>query len=163
MDRQQIALKLAADGLGLDFKIESFQDRLILQKAIYLVQAARVHLGYHYQWYLHGPYSPSLTRDEYAVAADCARGLDDSKGWNLDKQSRKRLEGLRTLVKSRRRAHLARELELLASVHFLITRQQVAEPGDDQQIADVLKRFGKDFGPEDVKRARSELSEYALF
>jgi hypothetical protein len=45
MDRQQIALKLAADGLGLHFKIGSFQDRLILQKAIYLVQAAGVHLG----------------------------------------------------------------------------------------------------------------------
>lgn len=102
-------------------------------------------------------------RDEYAVAADCARGLDNSKGWSLDKQSRKRLEGLRGLVRSRKRAHLARELELLASVHFLITGQQVAEPGDDQQIADVLKRFGKNFDREDVERARRELSEYALF
>jgi hypothetical protein len=163
MDRQQIALRLAADGLGLDFKIGSFQDRLILQKAMYLVQAAGVHLGYHYQWYLHGPYSPSLTRDEYAVAADCAQGLDDSKGWSLDRQSRKRLEDLRGLVKPRKRADLARELELLASVHFLITRQQVAKPGDDQQIADVLKRFGKNFDREDVNRARRELSEYTLF
>ena len=163
MDRKQIALKLAADGLGLDFKIGSFRDRLILQKAMYLVQAAGVHLGYHYQWYLHGPYSPSLTRDEYAVVADRAQGLDDSKGWTLDEQSRKRIEDLRVLVKPRKRADLARELELLASVHFLITRQQVAKPGDDQQIADVLKRFGKNFDREDVNRARRELSEYTLF
>jgi hypothetical protein len=163
MDRQQIALKLAADGLRLDFKIDSFRDRLIVQKAIYLVQAAGVRLGYHYQWYLYGPYSPSLTRDEYAVAADCAQGLDDSKGWSLDKQSRKRLEDLRALVKSKDRAHLARHLELLASVHFLIAHQQVAEPDDDQQIADVLKRFGKDFDRQDVEKARRELSEYALF
>lgn len=162
MDRQQIALKLAADGVGLDFKIDSFRDRLILQKAIYLVQAAGVHLGYYYQWYLYGPYSPSLTRDEYAVAADHAQGLDDSKGWSLDKQSRKKLEDLRGLVKSKDRAHLARNLELLASVHFLIARQQVAKPDDDQQIADVLKRFGKDFDREDVKRARRELSEHGL-
>ncbi len=163
MDRQQIALKLAVDGLGLDLKVESFRDRLILQKVVYLVQGAGIHLGYYYQWYLHGPYSPSLTRDGYTVAADCARGLDDSKSWTLDKQSRERLEGLRRLVKSRTRAHLARELELLASVHFLITRQQVAEPDDDQQIADLLKRFGKDFDREDVERARSDLCEYALF
>jgi hypothetical protein len=162
MDRQQIALKLAADGLGLDFKIGSFRDRLILQKAIYLVQAAGVHLGYYYQWYLHGPYSPSLTRDEYAVATNCAQGLDDSKGWTLDKQSRGRLEGLRGLVKLKNRAHLARKLELLASVHFLITRQQVARPDDDQQIADVLKRFGKDFDDKAVAEARRELSEHGL-
>jgi len=163
MDRRQIALKLAVDALGLEFKIDSFQDRLILQKVIYLVQVAKVHLGYYYQWYLHGPYSPSLTRDEYGVAVDCAQGLDDSKGWSLDKESRKRLEHLQGLVKQRKRAELARELELVASVHFLIVRQQVAEPGNDQQIADVLKRFGKKFGREDVKRARRELREYALF
>ena len=162
MDRQQIALKLAADGVALDFKIDSFRDRLILQKAMYLVQAAGVHLGYHYQWYLHGPYSPALTRDEYAVVADCARGLDDSKGWRLDEQSRRRLEDLRVLLKPRKRPDLARELELLASVHFLITHQQVAKPDDDQQIADVLRRFGKNFQREDVKSARRELSEHGL-
>ena len=37
MDRQQIGVKLTIDGLGLDFKINSFQDRLIMQKAVYLV------------------------------------------------------------------------------------------------------------------------------
>jgi len=162
MDRRQIALKLAADALGLDFRINTFEDRLILQKGVYIMQAAGVHLGHYYQWYLHGPYSPSLTRDEYAVVADCAQGLDDSKGWTLDEQSRKRLEDLRVLVKSRNRKALARDLELLASVHFLITRQQVDKPSDDQQIADVLKRFGKDFGREDVKKARGELSEHNL-
>jgi hypothetical protein len=36
MDRQQIGVKLAIDGLGLQFKIDGFEDRLILQKAVYL-------------------------------------------------------------------------------------------------------------------------------
>jgi hypothetical protein len=38
MDRRQIALKLAADACGLDFRISTFEDRLILQKAVYLMQ-----------------------------------------------------------------------------------------------------------------------------
>jgi hypothetical protein len=162
MDRQQIALKLAADGLGLDFKIGSFQDRLILQKAVYLVQAAGVHLGYHYQWYLHGPYSPSLTRDEFAVATELAQDYDESKGWTLDEESKKRLKNLQGLVRFENPADFARKLELLASVHFLIAREQVAKPVDDQQIVDVLKRFNKPFGHDDVRMARRELSEYGL-
>ena len=75
MDRQQIGVKLTADGLGLSFQVETFEDRLIMQKAIYLAQAAGVNLGYFYHWYLHGPYSPSLTRDEFAIAMGISTDL----------------------------------------------------------------------------------------
>ena len=46
MDRQQIGVKLAIDGLELPFKIDTFMDRLIMQKTVYLAQAAGVNLGY---------------------------------------------------------------------------------------------------------------------
>jgi hypothetical protein len=162
MDRRQIALKLAAGTLGLDFRISTFEDRLILQKAVYLMQAAGVHLGHYYQWYLHGPYSPSLTRDEHAVATELAQGLDDSEGWTLDEHSTSVLERLRGLVAVEDRAQLARKLELLASIHFLIARQQVARPDDDELIVEVLRRFGKNFDREEVARGRRELREHAL-
>jgi hypothetical protein len=162
MDRRQIALKLAADACGLDFRISTFEDRLILQKAVYLMQAAGVHLGHYYQWYLHGPYSPSLTRDVYAVSTDLTQGLDDSRGWTLDQHSMSVLERLRGLVRTENRSQLARKLELLASIHFLITRQQVTRPNDDAQIAEVLRRFGKDFGLQDVEGGRRELCEHEL-
>ncbi len=45
MDRGQIALKLSMESLGLPFSIKTFEERLMLQKAVYLVQAAGVHLG----------------------------------------------------------------------------------------------------------------------
>lgn len=162
MDRRQIALKLAADGMQLPFKIDSFEDRLILQKAIYLAQAAGVHLGYHYQWYLYGPYSPSLTRDEYAVVTELAQDYDESKGWTLDEHSTATLHNLQRLVGEGDRSKVARQLELLASVHFLITHEQVANTNDDQQITEVLKRFGKDFDEGDVRSARGELGRYGL-
>jgi len=52
-----------------DFSIETFEDRLILQKRIYLIQAFGLYLGYNFSWYIHGPYSPDLTRDAYKLDA----------------------------------------------------------------------------------------------
>ena len=161
MDRQQIGVKLTTNGLGLDFKIKYFQDRLILQKAVYLAQTAGVNLGYYYHWYLHGPYSPSLTRDEYAIATDISVGLDESKGWKLDNSSSQRLEKIRSIFTELERAKLAKRLELLASVHFLIERKQVSRV-DTHRITATLKRFNKDFSEEEVKKALGELKNYGL-
>ena len=161
MDRQQISVKLTVDGLGLPFKIDTFMDRLIMQKAVYLAQAAGVNLGYFYQWYLHGPYSPSLTRDEFAVAMDISADLDESKGWKLDESSSKQLERIKPIFGELERDNLARKVELLASIHFLIDRKQVSKV-DASRIAVILERFNKDFSEQDVRKAMEELKAYGL-
>ena len=161
MDRQQIGVKLTVDGLNLPFKTDYFTDRLIMQKAVYLAQAAGVNLGYFYHWYLHGPYSPSLTRDEYSIDADIAAGLDDSQGWKLDEKSSQRLEEIKAIFSEPERDKLARKLELLASVHFLIDRQQ-ASKADPSRITATLRQFNKPFNKEDVKNAIGELTKYGL-
>ncbi len=161
MDRQQIGVKLTTNGLGLDFKIKYFQDRLIMQKSVYLAQTAGVNLGYYYHWYLHGPYSPSLTRDEYAIATDISVGLDETEGWKLDDRSSQRLEEIRGIFTEPERDKLARKLELLASVHFLIERRQVSKV-DTSRITTTLERFNKNFSEEDVQKALGELKSYGL-
>ena len=161
MDRQQIGVKLTIDGLGLDFKINSFQDRLIMQKSVYLAQTAGVNLGYYYHWYLYGPYSPSLTRDEYAIAMDISADMDESKGWKLDERSSQRLEEIRSLFTGLERDKLAKKLELLASVHFLIDRRQVSKV-DTSRITATLRRFNKPFSEQDVENALGELTRYGL-
>lgn len=45
----------------------SFNDRLIFQKTIYLLQAFGLYLGYYFSWYIHGPYSITLTKDGFAL------------------------------------------------------------------------------------------------
>ena len=161
MDRQQISVKLTADSLGLPFKIESFQDRLIMQKAIYLAQTAGIQLGYFYQWYLHGPYSSSLTRDEYAIAMDLSADMDESNGWTLDDASLQRLKALKPIFKESDRNKLAQKLELLASVHFLIDRKQVSKI-DPYKIAEILQRYNKPFNKQHVEKAIEELKEYGF-
>jgi uncharacterized protein YwgA len=145
----------------LDFKIDGFVDRLILQKAIYLAQAAGVNLGYYYHWYLYGPYSPSLTRDEYAIAMDISTGLDESKGWSLDSTSSQRLEKMRAIFAEPQRDKLAKKLELLASVHFLIDRRQVSIV-DTKRITKTLKLYKDYFSEKDVEEALEELKTYGL-
>jgi uncharacterized protein YwgA len=161
MDRQQIGVKLAIDGLGLPFQITTFQDRLIMQKAIYLVQAKGINFGYFYHWYLHGPYSSSLTRDEFAITMGISADLDESEGWKLDDKSSQRLNNIRDLFKESGRDKLAKKLELLASVHFLIDRKQVSR-ADTKPITEILERFNKKFSEENVKRALEELRRYGF-
>ena len=161
MDRQQIGVKLTVDALGLPFKIDGFADRLILQKAVYLAQAAGVNLGYYYHWYLHGPYCASLTRDEYAVAWELAQDVDDSQDWSLDQDSQNRLGKMKSLLTNTDREQLRKWLELLASVHFLVDRKAVPD-GNYAEITNTLRRFGKDFGQEQVEDAMKELSSYGL-
>jgi len=161
MDRQQIALKLTIEGLGLPFEIGTFEDRLILQKAVYLAQAIGVHLGYYYQRYLHGPYCPSLTRDEYTIALELGKDLDESKGWVLDEVSQKLLDRLKGLIGEAKEEGRSRKLELLASVHFLLRRQQV-QNNSSAEITAVLKKFSKDFTKQEVEKAMRDLKEYGL-
>lgn len=59
--------------LGISSEIASVNDRKRIQKAIYLAQLPGVDMGYRFGWYRMGPYSPSLTRDYYAI--DEARRL----------------------------------------------------------------------------------------
>ena len=118
-------------------------------------------MGYYYHWYLYGPYSPSLTRDEYAIAIDISADMDESKGWKLDDKSSQRLKRIRGIFAGLKGDKLAKKLELLASVHFLIERKQVSKV-DTSRITTTLKRLNKDFSEEDVQKALGELKTYGL-
>ena len=44
---------------------DTFDHRLICQKKIYLLQSLGTDMGYSYNWYVRGPYSPALTTYVY--------------------------------------------------------------------------------------------------
>ncbi|WP_276260636.1 hypothetical protein [Haloglomus litoreum] len=50
-----------------EFSNRSLEGRKKFQKTIYLIQAAGIDLGYEYNWYVHGPYSPELARVGYRL------------------------------------------------------------------------------------------------
>jgi len=51
-----------------DFDMNTFSNRLRLQKMVYLLQEeGGINLGYKFSWYVHGPYSTELTRDAFQI------------------------------------------------------------------------------------------------
>ena len=52
--------------LGFEFDISRFDDRLIAQKLVCLLELRGIDLGYSCNLYVRGPYSPDLTQDLYA-------------------------------------------------------------------------------------------------
>jgi len=142
-------------------KMDSFDDRLILQKAVYLSQAAGVDLGYFYRWYLHGPYCRAAADDGFAICEELSMGNDPAADWALDPASSKALSGLRASIQATPRVELPRKLELLASVHYLVARRQV-KGRDPRKIVERLRRFQKDFSEEEVSTAIGEMRGHGI-
>ncbi|MCD4831633.1 MAG: hypothetical protein K8R02_07505 [Anaerohalosphaeraceae bacterium] len=159
MDKRQVVIKLAADTLGLEFGIDSFQDRLISQKAIYLIQAAGTNLGYHYRWYLRGPYCSPLADDCYSIATQTTD--DELENWSLDGVTISKLSKIRPMFAEENKETLAKKIELLASLHFLISRGQVSNSSIPEMV-NVLEKSNKVFSNEEVHSALGELKEYGL-
>ncbi len=112
-----------------DIEIDAFDKRLVLQKSIFLLQALGLPLGFNYNWYLRGPYSPELTQAAY--------GLQDNMG-----HYKKELEGkvlstkaVSTIAKFNKifRSYYddPKMMELLASLVFLNIR---ARCEDDKSL-----------------------------
>ena len=161
MNRQQILLALALEHANVPLHVDEFDERLVLQKAVYLLQEAGVHLGYRYRWHLRGPYSPDLASDVFFLAGLQNRLKDDLEKWQLDEESKQRISKLKEMLAGTAVSVVAKHLELLASVLFLIRTGQVM-PNDPVQISSLLQANKKPFNREDAERAVGELNQYGF-
>ncbi|MBI5723275.1 MAG: hypothetical protein HZA50_04905 [Planctomycetes bacterium] len=162
MERQQIGLTLVMEQVGLPLEVKDFEHRLILEKTIYLVQASGVNLGYFFQWYLRGPYCPDVADDGFAACAELAAGNNESNNWKLDDNSAKNIQRLKDVIgdTSNTKA-LARNLELLASIHFLIDRKQV-RGHNPQEILRIFHEYKKDFVEKEIEQGIKEMVENGI-
>ena len=60
--------------MGRDLDIESVSKRKLLQKLVYLGQSLGLPTNYNFSWYIHGPYSPRLTKDYYELESELNKG-----------------------------------------------------------------------------------------
>jgi uncharacterized protein YwgA len=96
------------------FSLDSFQDRLKLQKTVYLLQAFGIFLGYNFNWYVYGPYSPGLASDAFGMAP----GLTNFEPiWFSDPEVENRFEQFLRFVSQKKDS--PDWLELVASIHML--------------------------------------------
>ncbi|MEO5927655.1 MAG: hypothetical protein ABIO72_03050 [Patescibacteria group bacterium] len=155
MNRRQTSTLLVLQELGITSNMDAFDERLSVQKSIYLAQAAGVELGHYFSWYLRGPYAPSVAQDVFdAIQNDDHRS--SLEGWELDPASRAKLATIRLHFGPPASLTQGRWLELLASIHFLIARNQV-KTQDPVALRSLLARHGKTYTADQVASAISVL------
>ena len=100
-------------------RLDTFKERLRNQKIQYFAQVFRVSPMYEFNLYIHGPYSPDLTRDlfgtqEYSIAQTSFVALEAEARFNR----------LKAFVAGK----APRDLELLATYHWLKNIARVGNP-----------------------------------
>jgi len=133
MNEDLVILNSYLTELGVPPQIKTLNDRIRVQKAIYLGQAAGADLAYEYNWYLHGPYSPELANDYYKLSeAIFMKKIPRDPGPQAEAQGPKLKETYTATLKSLAPIITPPEnfdrpqedwLELVSSLHFLQTKK----------------------------------------
>jgi len=161
MDRQQIGLLLSLNQLDIELKTATFDDRLILQKSVCILQHAGIDLGYHFNWYLRGPYCPSLTNDVFEITPNLVDHQNQLGSWTLDEKSISRIGEIAPLFSQPEPEAKAEFLEVCASILFVLKANKGKIAGAEQ-LNELLTSKGKDFSVEQVDDALNQLRKKGL-
>jgi len=172
MTKRGILLRLLMGELGVDPKLETFRDRLILQKSVYLLQGLGLPTKFGYGWYLRGPYSPALTRAVFQEVVEAERHEEAShEDYLLASETREQVSVLKRLRRQALEVGLAEDkwLELLASMHFyknaMYFPQEVScKRGDAKWLYGKLPVGKKEsFTEEQAMKAKETLSSAGIW
>lgn len=142
MTKGRILLKLILDEIGLgELELDAFSKRLNLQKRIYLLQLTGIDLGYRYNWYLRGPYCPSLTQDAFLLKDEISANEKDYEEYKLNPMTKKKIGKAKEIWKALHAPSIETGgwVELLASLHYL---KHIAWPRTDSE-EDIFKKLIK--------------------
>ncbi|NPE27576.1 hypothetical protein HNV12_06250 [Methanococcoides sp. SA1] len=99
-----------------DMKV--FDDRLRLQKIIYLLQSSGMSLGYGYSWYVKGPYSSPLAHDLFKIESSFEIYENNAEiKFKNEEVIRNKLDSFRIYLGDD--ITNASYLEVLASIHYI--------------------------------------------
>lgn len=133
---------------------DDFNSRLILQKTVYLMQEFGLNRGYYFSWYIHGPYSPALTRELY----DLVKTYSDTVPMKFVKLSlEKRFCDFLTFIKPIAKNHAY--LEKMASIHFLFSAYPYLS---SKEIFEKIKAKIPEITIDEFKESKILLRNYGL-
>jgi len=129
--------------LGINPKLETFTERKLLQKLVYLLQAFGVDLKFYHNWYLHGPYSPDLTRILYEMTESKSFPQEE-----LNESETARISKLKSFLGED--IHSSDKLELLVSIHYLRERAlAIGVPAEE--VLRTIKKVKPYFSDKEVQ------------
>ena len=132
---------------------ESFDDRLICQKKIYLLQSLGTNLGYTYNWYVRGPYSPTLTTYLYANLDVLVS--NDFSDYKLAEMAERNIQSVNSLEKKKRSDFTtASWYELLASLLYIHNnRESWNIDNQDYSLFSALIKYKPQYNEEQCRYA----------
>lgn len=160
MADRKVLLKLAANHLGISSEQDTFDNRLILQKAIYILQASGINFGYRYSWYIKGPYCPDVTYEAFDM-----KGSPLVSQYRLGPQTAEKIKPLVPLFNYLKTDDTddssGRKFERLASILFVLkTGQSVAS--DTAEIKARMEKAKKYYSQDEVDASVRVLQQYNL-
>lgn len=132
--------------------MDSFDDRLRMQKMAYLIQEVGGGGPFVYQWYIRGPYSAALTQELFSCAED--GGQPEAAPSDGEHALAQRV---RSLVEGKIDDPL--ELELYASVWYLTPSRRLSE-SDRGSIRESMRRAKPHFEEWRVRRALERIESF---
>src|SRR5437879_35030 len=137
--------------LGIDGNLDSFSNRKRIQKMVYLLRRFGADLKFGYSWYLHGPYSPALTR----VLFDTEGESDQTR--ELSREEFQIINGVRNFLVED--LYSVNTLELIVSLLYLI-RYGPREGYDTKgKIVKFMKEQKPYFTAEEIESAWNKIGK----
>ena len=118
-----------------EYSLEEFNDRLRLQKLVFLARKMGHDFGYTFNWYARGPYSPSLTRMLFKANEQRQFSRDAAP---LRTSESEVVHTLRDFLQED--VENSRVLELLASVWYYIRRKTYSQEERDELVDAILQK-----------------------
>jgi len=142
--------------LGLADDLNSFTNRKRIQKIVYMLKQFGADLKFGYVWYLHGPYSPELTRTLFNPT-------------NADLESERDLTKTELQITNQMRNFLAKDLysvdslELIVSLIYLIKHGPKEGYNTKQKITQYLQAQKPQFSTKEIETAWYRIEESEIW
>lgn len=151
-----VALGIIHKSLG-GFSMNTFSDRLRLQKSVYLLQEFGVKLGYDYSWYIRGPYCSRLAKIGFDLELIYSNIEESDPTKFMNPKTSANFKNFLKFFKSLKND--INKLELLASLHIVKTTHPRF---NDTDVIDFVIKRKTHFTKNDCMNGLNELKKWGL-
>ena len=115
---------------NFDFNMyeSSKETRIVFQKLVYISQRNRFNLGYHYNLYLNGPYSPGLAEDGYFMVRNMSQFTGEGKEFKLSASGMEKVKNIRFFIDNK--VNDSKWLETIGTLDYLVFETKIRSKRD---------------------------------
>lgn len=161
MDKRMLSIYVLMRSLG-GYSNKTLEDRVFIQKTIYLSQLLGLEFLFRFAWHIRGPYSRNLNLFTYDINPNLPKLEEKSKNIKISPFANKIIGKLEQVLKQRPVSFKNKKsewFELIASIHFL---KHIASLNPDEVKKETVRQdlimYGKQqFTQEQIDAAWKQL------